>query len=308
MPNVVVVGSINMDLTVLCDRLPEPGETLIGYSLSTVPGGKGGNQAVAASRLGGNVKILGCLGKDTFGKTLYESLAQEGVGVEQVLFSDSHSSGIAIIHVDKTGQNSITVIPGANETLEIKGSPSAPSSIETSDVLITQLEVPLEAVGEAVLIARYMDVPCVLDPAPVPEGGIPEDLFLVDVFTPNQSETEAITGIRVTDLRSAEIAGERLLDKGAKAVVIKAGKLGAFVVEVGEKVQHIKAFPVKVKDTVAAGDAFTAALALGVAEGVPLKEAVRTACAAGAIAVTRTGAQSSMPFKEDVEDLLSSDS
>ncbi|MBX2822682.1 MAG: ribokinase [Rhodothermaceae bacterium] len=304
MKNLLVIGSINMDLVVKSDQLPKPGETLMGTSMETIPGGKGANQAVAAARLGAGVTMIGAVGNDGYGPLLLEGLKKESINVDYVAVEDNISSGIAIIHVDKAGENSISVVPGSNACLSRDTVKARSEQVGGADVMLVQLEVPLETIEEAISVAKSSNTPVVLDPAPVPTGLFPEFLYNVDVFTPNQSETLALTGIRVVDKASATLAGLVLLDRGAKYVVIKAGDLGAFIVTSGSDAFHIPVFPSSVVDTTAAGDAFSAALALGLAEGKPLVEATRWACAAGSIAVSRAGAQPAMPRREEVDAIV----
>ena len=304
MKNVLVIGSINMDLVVKSEQLPKPGETLMGSSMETIPGGKGANQAVAAARLGAGVTMVGAVGNDGYGPALLDGLRKESINVEHVAIEDGVPSGIAIIHVDKAGENTISVVPGSNACLSRETVQSRKDQIANSDMVLLQLEVPMDTIEEAISVAKSADTPVVLDPAPVPTGIFSEALYHVDVLTPNQSETLALTGIRVVDRPSATLAGMVLIDRGAKYVVIKAGELGAYIITSGSDAFHIPVYPSSVVDTTAAGDAFSAALALGLAEGKPLVEATRWACAAGSIAVSRPGAQPAMPRRDEVDAMV----
>ena len=304
MKNLLVIGSINMDLVVKSDQLPRPGETLMGTSMETIPGGKGANQAVAAARLGAGVTMIGAVGNDGYGPALLDGLRKESINVDHVAVEDGVSSGVAIIHVDKSGENTISVVPGSNASLTRDTVQSRKEQIAGSDMVLLQLEVPMDTIEEAITVAKAEDTPVILDPAPAPAGVFPDLLYNVDVLTPNQSETLALTGIRVVDRASATLAGLVLIDRGARYVVIKAGELGAYIITSGSEAFHIPVYPSSVVDTTAAGDAFSAALALALAEGKPLVEATRWACAAGSIAVSRAGAQPAMPRREEVDAMV----
>ena len=293
-----------MDLVVKSEHLPRPGETLLSSSMETIAGGKGANQAVAASRLGAAVTMIGAVGNDGYGPVLLDGLRKESINVDYIAIEEGISSGVAIIHVDKAGENTISVVPGANALVSKEMATSHTKQVEEADIMVLQLEIPLDTIEKAISVAKSTSTPVVLDPAPVPSGLFPDLLYQVDVFTPNQSETLALTGIRVTNKTTATLAGLVLLDRGARNVVIKAGSLGAYIITSGSDAFHIPVYPSTVVDTTAAGDAFSAALALALAEGKPLVEATRWACAAGSIAVSRPGAQPAMPSREDVEGLV----
>lgn len=290
-----------MDLVAKVRRMPVPGETIKGETFELLPGGKGANQAVAAARLGGDVAFVGCVGTDPFGAALLENLEQEGVKTTSVRTVRDASSGVALIHVDAGGQNAITVIPGANEQLTVEHIRAEKDLIRSGDAVLLQLEIPLEVVAETIALASGQAGLIVLDPAPAPQQLLPEPLYTVDILTPNQVEVEMLTGISVRDTESARRAGAVLIERGARSVVIKAGEQGAYLIEDPPKVaHHVAAQPTKVLDTTAAGDAFTAAMALAYTQGHALEQAVRVGCEAGAIAVSRRGAQPSMPFQAEV--------
>ena len=303
-PSIVVVGSINADLVAEVVRLPAPGETILAKGVTTIPGGKGANQAVAAARLGADVVMLGRVGDDAFASMLLESLEAAGVKTGQIESVKGVSSGVAMIQVDAEGENVITVASGANAFLRAEDVRAMNSAFAACDAVVAQLETPLESVAEAINQAHRAGIPVILDPAPAPSGELPERLYHVSVLTPNQTEAETLTGCRVTDRASAEKAARRLLDRGAERVVMKLGADGALVVEPTGKGLHIPAPSVAVVDTTAAGDAFTAAMAVELARGVPLDDAVRLACSAGALAVTQRGAQPAMPTREQVVALM----
>lgn len=302
-PQIVVVGSINMDLVARMSRLPRPGETLHGDDFQTIPGGKGANQAVAAARLGAQVTMIGRVGDDAFGGELLRSLEQYGVGTQFVQKTANCPSGVAVINVDASGANAIVVVAGANGRLTPDDVANCARVIASADVVIVQLETPVETVMAAIRSAREFNVRTILDPAPAPSGPLPAELQAVDYISPNQTEAEALTGIVVSDLLSAERAAKVLCDRGARHVVMKLGELGALTYSEGTS-EHIAAMPTEVVDTTAAGDAFTAGLAVGLAEGRTLAEATKLGCAAGTLACTVFGAQPAMPTREKVDRFL----
>jgi ribokinase len=303
-PHVVVVGSVNIDLVFRVPRLPRPGETLAGDGMATVPGGKGANQAVAAARLGARVSLVGRVGDDAFGPRLRAGLDAEGVAVDHVRTAPDCPSGVALIGVEPSGENAIVIVAGANGRLTPEDVRDADEVIRSADVLLLQLEVPLETVVAAVAAARRHGVRIILDPAPAPTGPLPEALRAVDVLSPNQTEAEALTRIVVPDPEAARRAAEALRRDGAASVVIKLGAAGALVSEGSGPPEWVPTARVEAVDTTAAGDAFTAALAVELAGGVPLREAARLGCAAGTLAVTRHGAQPAMPTRGEVEAFL----
>ncbi|MBS0204836.1 MAG: ribokinase [Planctomycetes bacterium] len=303
-PQIVVVGSMNMDLVAHMTRLPRPGETLHGSDFQTIPGGKGANQAVAAARLGARVTLIGRVGNDSFGNTLRQTLSESGVEVKHVLISPDCSSGVALISVDATGANSIVVVAGANGQLSPADIHERADVIRAADALMIQLETPVETIAAAIEIARGSGVRTILDPAPAPSTGLPPELMSVDLISPNQTEAEALTGIAVKDLPSAELAARQLQQNGAAEVVLKLGELGSLVCDAAGRVQHVPARSATIVDTTAAGDAFTAGLAVALSEGQPLAEAARFGGAAGTLACTVFGAQPAMPTRAAVEQFL----
>lgn len=302
-PHIVVVGSINMDLVARMSRLPRPGETLHGDDFQAIPGGKGANQAVAAAQLGAHVTMIGRVGDDAFGGQLRESLERYSVLTQFVLETPRCPSGVAIINVESSGANSIVVVAGANGRLTPQDVQLCASLIASADAVVVQLETPVETIATAIKIAHEANVRTILDPAPAPSGPLPPELQVVDYISPNQTEAEAMTGIVVNDVLSAEQAAKVLCDRGARHVVMKLGELGALIYADG-KGEHIAATPIEVVDTTAAGDAFTAGLAVGLAEGRSLAEAARLGCAAGTLACTVFGAQPAMPTREKVDRFL----
>jgi ribokinase len=303
MPSITIVGSLNMDLVVRVAHLPAPGETILGRDYHTIPGGKGANQAVAAARLGGVVHMVGRIGQDKYGQTLCANLSTEGINVEFVQEDSETASGVALITVDEAGANTIVVAAGANMALTPQDVLQAFKRIASMDVLVLQLELPIECVLEAARAGRARGAKVVLNPAPA--RLLSDDIYKnVDVLIPNETETSLLTGLPVDTLGQAEQAANRLLEMGVGAVVLTLGGRGALVVAPGESSIHIPPHVVQVVDTTAAGDAFVAGLAVGLAEGLNLAEAARLGNSAGAIAVTRLGAQPSMPTREDVVRML----
>lgn len=300
-PAVVVIGSANMDLVVSGPAIPRPGETVLAKTFSQVPGGKGANQAVAAARLGGRTAMIGRVGADAFGPVLRAGLQQEGVDCRFTHITEGVSSGVAFITVADNGQNAICVVPGANDRTSPQDVQSAEALLRQARICVLQLEIPLATVAFAIQLAHRHQVPCILDPAPAPDTAPPE-LFDVDVLTPNETEAARLLGVPEGGLSPLETAA-RLRDRGARAVVLKLGAAGAYYTD-GTDAGFIPAHPVRVVDTTAAGDAFTAGLAVALTEGRTLAEATRVANAAGALACTRFGAQPSAPARAEVERLL----
>lgn len=302
-PRIVIVGSVNMDLVARMRKLPRPGETVTGESFQTIPGGKGANQAVAAARLKANVAMIGRIGDDAFGLTLRQTLTADRIDTSALLDTPNCSSGVALIGVDATGANSITVIPAANGRLTVADVLANKAIITAAQALVVQLETPLETIAAAIHVAQQSGVLTVLDPAPAPAEKLPRELINVDVLSPNQTEAEALTGIAVDDWSSAEDAARDLQRQGANQVVLKMGELGALVCDRDGQFQRVAAINLNVVDTTAAGDAFTAGLTVGLCEGRSLAEAARFGCLAGTLACTRFGAQPAMPTREEVESL-----
>jgi ribokinase len=302
MSKLVVVGSLNMDLVVRTPHLPRPGETILGRDFMTVPGGKGANQTVAAAKLGATVHMVGRVGSDDFGRALRENLRAAGADDSYVSTEDSAASGIAIIEVDDSGQNTIVVAPGANAHVTRADVDAARSIIASSQAVIAQLEIPLDTVGHALNTARTANVLTILNPAPA-QSLSTELLSLVDLLVPNESEAALLTGIEVTDDVSAEQAARQLQERGARAVVITLGARGALALSEG-KAWRIPPFRVKAIDATAAGDAFVGALATAYATQRDLDTALREASAAGALAATRLGAQPSLPTRAELDEFL----
>lgn len=301
---VVVFGSINMDLVVQTPRTPAAGETLIGQRFFTAPGGKGANQAVAAARLGAVTRLVGRVGDDPFGAALRDHLRVAGVDVAGVLTDAAASSGVALITVDTAGENRIIVVPGANGALDATDVVRLRTALIGARVLLLQAEVPLLTVQAAAAAARAAGVLCILDPAPVPAGGLPPDLYaLADILTPNVSEAAALVGFPLDSDTAVVRAATLLHAAGARRVVIKRGAAGIYWSD-GTSADFRPALPVRAVDTVGAGDAFNGALAVALAEGLPWPTALAWGQAAGAVAVTGVGAQAALPDRTALLALL----
>ncbi len=299
MPNrIVVVGSSNTDMIVPADRLPAPGETVLGGDLVMAPGGKGANQAVAAARVGGNVTFVARIGQDIFGHAALENLKREGLDTRYVTQDLAAPSGVALIVVGPNGQNLIAVAPGANSRLTPTDVQAASSVFRQARAVLLQLETPLEAVEAAARIGRAEGATIILNPAPAQR--LPESLLrLVNILTPNETEAMQLTGAN-----SPETAALALLRAGVQTVLVTLGEDGVLVAKSVEFIQHMPAFSVHAVDTTAAGDAFNGGLAAALARGDDLDAAIRYAQAVAALSVTRMGAQPSLPTAAEVEKLL----
>lgn len=302
--SVVVFGSINMDLVVKTPRVPSDGETLTGQDFFTNPGGKGANQAVASARMGAVTKIVGRIGSDVFGTELLENLRTNNIDTDGIIVDGSVHSGTAMILVDDNGQNRIVVIPAANGCIGSKDIQRLKSILEDAKILLLQLEIPMDMVLQAAKEAKQANVKVILDPAPAQK--LPDELYsLIDIITPNQSETELLTNLQVNNENDAAKAAVELLKRGVGQVIIKMGDKGVYWTD-GKDSQYLSAFKVKAVDTVAAGDAFNGCLAAALSEDKPISEALRRALAGGALSVTKQGAQKAMPKRNDVLDFLKS--
>jgi len=296
---ITVVGSLNMDLVTYTSRMPVAGETILGRSFRQIPGGKGANQADGIAKLGAKVKMIGCVGCDEMGDILLKSLKNDGVDVEMVKRVEGISTGIASISVDASGNNSIIVVPGANYKLSIEDILASDDVIQKSDVVVAQLEVPIETVKHAMNTAKQMGKLTILNPAPAVAL---EDEFLsaVDILVPNNTELELLSGVQINNQDDLECAAQVLLNKGVRELIVTLGSKGCIHIN-----KHgLKAYPaykVQAVDTTGAGDSFIAAFAVAISEGKNFEDAILFATAVGALTVTKEGAQSSLPRREEVE-------
>lgn len=305
-PKICMVGSSNIDLIARVPRLPAPGETLIGSKFQMGFGGKGANQAVMAAKLGAQVSVVTKVGRDIFGEDTVKNYQKFGIDTTYVLFDDERFSGVAPITVDEnTGQNSIVIVPGANDGLSPADVRAAASAIQSADALICQLEVPIATTHEALRVAREAPkrVLTIFNPAPAAE--FPDDLLrLADVFAPNEVEAAMLTGMPASTPEDAERAARAMQARGATTVIITLGDRGAYVVAGEQPGYHVPAETVQAVDTTGAGDAFVGSLAYLLAAGRPLAEAVRLAVAIATRSVLKTGTQTSFPSRDEVADLL----
>jgi ribokinase len=298
-PKIVVVGSFNTDLTAYTERMPRPGETVIGQKFVTGPGGKGSNQAVAAARLGAEVTFIGRIGQDVFAEIGLGLWKQEGINTDFVIRDPDNATGVAPIWVDRSGENMIIVVPGANLAVSLKDIDAAADVIAQADVLISQLEINFDALTHAFQVARNHGVRTILNPAPA--ASISRDLVaLADYLTPNETELEVLA---VQNGSNIEGAARSLMTTDAQTVVVTLGAQGARWVNKSDT-GVIPTFPVEVVDTTGAGDAFNGGFAVALAEGKSLEDAVRFGNATAALSVTKPGTAPSMPNRDQVEALL----
>jgi len=298
-PRIVVVGSSNMDMVIKLGNLPEAGETVIGGDFIMAGGGKGANQAVAAVRLGGEVTFIARVGKDMFGKQAIQDLQTEGINTDYIVIDDTDPSGVAMIFVDPGGENSIGVASGANNKLSEEDIDAAKEMIVNADSLVLQLETPVDVVRYAARLASDAGVKVILNPAPAQK--LDDALFRnLTVLTPNEGETELLTGVKVNDEKSALQAAQILRTKGVATVIITMGAKGSFLATKDRELL-IPTKEVAALDTTAAGDAFNGALAFALAEKTTWIDAVRFANLAGALAATKMGAQPSLPTYEELQ-------
>lgn len=300
MSKVIVVGSSNMDMVVKINHFPHPGETVLGGKFFRNPGGKGANQAVAVARLGGNTLFVSKVGNDDFGHELHNLYISENIDTKFIFFDNKVSTGVALISVDKKGENSIVAASGANMQLTIKDIEKIEDQIEDTDILLVQLEIPLDVVEYICKLAKGKGCRVVLNPAPAQtlSDTMMNNLYLI---TPNAKEAQALSGIAVTEWDSARKAALAISQKNVKNVIITLGELGALIYEDG-KFHEIPALKVKALDTTAAGDVFNGALCVALCQNKTLKQAALFASKASAIAVGRMGALTSIPYRSEISD------
>jgi ribokinase len=298
MKRIIVIGSSNTDMVIKTEKLPTPGETILGGKFLMNPGGKGANQAVAASRLGGKVTFITKRGNDLFGNQAVGLLMREGVDTQYIVKDPELPSGVALITVDSTGENSIVVAPGSNGNLLKEDIPSVIFDTGKFEILLLQLEIPIDTVEYSAVTASEHGIKVILNPAPARKlsDNLLKNTWLI---TPNETEAETITGVIITDIPSAERAAELIQERGVKNVIITLGEAGAYI-KSENYTGLIPGIKVKPVDTTAAGDVFNGALAVAISEGSDLKDAVIFANKAASISVTRMGAQASAPYRNEI--------
>ena len=300
MKNIVVIGSSNTDMVVKTSHLPVPGETVLGGDFFMNAGGKGANQAVAAARYGNRVVFVAKTGNDLFGEQVRKSMKEDGIVTDYVFIDEEHPSGVALITIDQKAENCIVVAGGANMYLKPEDIDKAKEEILGGDVVLMQLETPIETVEYAAKMAAEAGVKVILNPAPAPAEPLSKELISnLYLITPNRSEASRLTGIEVTDLASAQRAALALYDMGAKNVIVTLGSEGSLVYD-GHMMMRVEAIKVEAVDTTAAGDTYNGVLASVIAEGKSLIDAVHEANIAGAISVTHMGAQPAAPTREEI--------
>jgi len=302
MPNVLVIGSSNTDLVAQTPRLPKPGETLLGGSFFMAPGGKGANQAVAAARAGAQVTFIARIGQDDFGHQALTGFKEENIDTSHILSDPDLPSGVALILVDEKGENSIVVASGANAALSPIQLDAAETAFQAADICLLQLETPIETVLHATLLAEQFDVPVILNPAPATD--LPAEIWSkLYLITPNETETQTLTGILPDSPENALEAAHIFFHRGVKNVIITLGAKGAYVCT-STHTELISPPNVSVVDTTAAGDTFNGALAYALTDQRSLVDAARFACVAGALSVTKTGAQPAIPSRKEIDQFL----
>jgi len=298
---IYVFGSSNTDMVIKARKLPGPGETIMGGSFLMNAGGKGANQAVAASRLGGKVTLVCKVGNDLFGKEAMEQFRKENIETGYVQVDEEHSSGVALINVDEQGENTIVVAPGSNGYLQREDVDLLFANVSPPGIVLVQLEIPIPTVEHVIKRSAEKGLKVILNPAPAPAHALPGSIYRnLYVITPNESEAELLTGIKITDLDSVNSAGKRLLMMGVKNVIITLGSKGAFLRSDKEN-QLIPTPHVTPTDTTAAGDCFNGSLAVAISESLPLDQAIDFAVKAASISTTRLGAQASLPTRHEVD-------
>ncbi|MDJ0578993.1 ribokinase [Crocosphaera sp.] len=304
--SIVIFGSINMDMITQTPHLPKPGETVIGDHFITLPGGKGANQAVATAKLERLTYFVGRVGGDNFGRELLKRLESFNINTQGVFIDQKTSSGVAMINVETSGENTIVVLPGANGNIDESDITRLEKILSKTSLLLLQLEIPLRAVEMAAREAKKLGITVMLDPAPAPEK-LPDRLYpLIDIITPNQNEAEKLVSFPLNNEEDIKKAANILLKKGIKIVVIKLGGKGAFYATETEQA-FVPSIKVKSVDTVGAGDGFNGGIAAALDRGLPLKEALKWGTITGALTTTKEGAQTALPDLDTVQSLLLSD-
>ncbi len=299
MAKIVVVGSSNTDMVVTTPRIPVPGETIMGNDFSIHPGGKGANQAVAAARASASVTFIARVGDDDFGRRAVEGYKADKINIENIFTDPHYPTGVAVITVEESGQNSIVVAGGANERLSVEDIKKATSSISEADVMLVQLEVPLETIAFSLKMAKEFGIKTILDPAPAKP--LSDEIFqMVDIITPNETEAEILTGINPSGDKEIEMVAAHLIEKVNEAVIITLGSRGVFFLSREGDKGFISAEKVKNVDSTAAGDVFSGYLAAALGNGDDYRKAITLANKAASVSVTKNGAQPSIPHLREI--------
>jgi ribokinase len=300
-PKIAVIGSINMDMHLSLNKYPEIGETIFANNITYFPGGKGANQAVSVSNMNAGVYMIGKIGHDSFGEEIIQYLNSKGVNTENIKLDNSNKTGIAIVTVDNNAENRIVLFRGANFNLSPKDINNVENIIQQVDIVMLQLEIPLETVAHAIYLAKKLNKFVILDPAPVPELPLPPEILKsIDLLIPNKIEAEILSGRSINDIRSAKLAASDILSLGVKKVIIKLGKEGALLAE-NNHFEYIEGERVKSIDTTAAGDAFAGALAAALLEEKSISSSIEFANKVGALTTEKIGAMQSIPTKADID-------
>ena len=302
---ILIIGSLNMDMVIEMKAMPKVGETVLGDTLTYVPGGKGANQTYAAGKIGGNVTMLGCVGDDSIGGILIQNLAASGANTSAIRRVDGKPTGTAVIYVNEEGNNSIVVVSGANYACDVAYLKEYDHLIAETDYVMLQMEIPYDTVFYAIRRASELGKTVILNPAPAPlPEQIPEDIWgKIDYFTPNETELLKLTGQDILSMENVKKGAESLIQKGVKHVLVTLGDKGVFFHD-GKNTEVFPARKVEAVDTTAAGDCFSGAFVAGLAEGKSIADAVAMANLASSLAVTRKGAQSSIPTRQELDELM----
>lgn len=295
---ITVVGSLNMDFVLSTDKIPKTGETVMAKNFKQIPGGKGVNQADAVARLGEKVKMIGCVGRDDMGISIKKFLAKEGVNVEHILEKENVSTGVATIMMEKSGEHTITIFPGANYALTAANIKEMDKAITDSDILLIQLETTLETMKKALKIAKLAGKKTILNPAPATE--LSKDILgLVDILTPDEKELEVLTGIKTDSIEQVELAAETLLQKGVKDIIVTLGEKGCMDIN-REMTKYYPAYKTKTADNGSTRDSFNSALAVSLSKNKTIEQAIFFALKVSAMTIIKIGERASFPTMEEV--------
>lgn len=302
MGKILVVGSLNMDFVINTDKMPVPGETVLGNNFSLCPGGKGANQAYAIGKIGGDVAMIGAVGNDEYGKKLKDNLQSVNVDVTPIEVIENENTGCAFVTVDETGENNIVVIQGANKMITKETIDKNIKLIEESDIVLMQLEIPIDVVKYTITLAKQYGKTVILDPAPA-QASVLDDVFdKIDFAKPNETELSILTGIPTGNMEEIISAARVLNEKGIKNILVTLGKKGSMLIN-KEECAHFEVPDVKIVDTTAAGDSFIATFSIGLSNGMPVHDSIRFANKVANFVCTRPGAQASIPTREEIENL-----